>query len=181
MKKKKTSAGFTLMEAVIALSIWMMLSLSVLVIWQYTTDRTTALIERQNAFENARITMDTLLINIQMARSIEVEVWRDYTLRRITLAQINPDGNPHNYSFFFDVSARRTDTWYSMLQIGYFRPSNPNNRQGRNEVSRGIAHIRVEPVNGRRMYITVKTSCENPIVLNGSVDIRYKGLNVVRR
>ncbi|MCL2527684.1 MAG: hypothetical protein FWE42_04615 [Defluviitaleaceae bacterium] len=178
---KKASSGVTLMEAVIGLSMWMILSLSVLFAWQHTSDRTAALLERQSTFENARGAMDFLITNIQMAHTIELEVGQNFTLRRITLSQLNPDEVPHEYSFFFDVNARRTDTWYSQLQLGLFDRAFPNRRIGRNEVASGIALVTVEPVGRRRMNVAITTNCEDAIFLESSVDIRYKNLIVIHR
>jgi len=164
---KKTSSGFSLMEVTIALAIWMILSLSVLLIWQHTTSRAEALLARQNALENARSSMDGLVMNIQMARSINLQVGHDYTLQRIGLTQINPEGRYHEYEFTFNANAGSTDASFRRLMFG-----------ANNEFASGIAMVRIEPIGGRHMHITVTTACEYPIVLEGSVDIRYKTLVV---
>ncbi|MCL2362890.1 MAG: type II secretion system GspH family protein [Defluviitaleaceae bacterium] len=163
--KKKTSRGFSLLEAVIALSIWMILSLSVFFIWQHVSERGTELLAQQNAFENARVALDALISNTEMARTIDLRVGRDSTLQRITLWQRAPDGNVHDFRFDFDVNAHPTnEAHFQRLRFGL------------QEIARGIAQITVQPIDGQRLLITVTTSCDYPIVLEGSVDIRYKNL-----
>ena len=173
MENKKTSIGFTLIEAVIALAIWMILSMSVILIWQYSAQRTQALLERQSAFENARGSMDVLVMNMQMAHSItlSVERWQGnyYILRELTLVEIDPHGSEHSYVFDFDVRRPPTATRFRHLVFG------------NTEFASNIAMIQIQPSNSRRsMNITVKTGCEYPIILEGSVDIRYKHLTISR-
>ena len=170
-RKTKASAGFTLLEAVIALAIWMILSLSVFFTWIYITERTSALMARQNAFENARGSMDALVNNLQMARTIVLEVEGDYILRRLTLTQRDPDGRWHNYIFFFDISAPPGTAKHHRLEFGL-----------NNEFASNIAMVRIQPISGgRHMHITVITDCDYPTVLEGQVDIRFKELTVIRR
>jgi len=172
MKTKKTSKGFTLLEAVIALAIWSILSLSVIFVWQYTAERSSALIARQHAFENARGSMDVIIMNLQMARTIELTVGPNYTLQRLRVngrRLVNNVPQWHNFEFTFNSSARPTDAIYRVLRFG-----------GLNEFTAGIADIRVRPYGGT-MHITVVTACEYPIVLEGSVDIRHKALTFIQR
>ena len=171
MSKKKASKGFTLLEAVIALAIWMVLSLSVVIIWQFSAERSNALIARQSAFENARGSMDALLMNIQMAHTIELNVDRDYNLQRIRLTQQGP---LPNYYFHFNANARPHQYIYRRLVFG--RTGN-----AANYIADGIALVRIEPEFGyeRYIHITIQTACEEyPVVLEGRVDIRYKRLTV---
>jgi len=178
---KKSSKGFTLLEAIIALSIWMLLSVSVIFIWQFTSDRTDALITRQGVFENARGAMDILIMNLQMAQSITLDVEPDYTLRTLTLTQRNPQGQWHEprYRFDFILNPR----WESHQRLNF----------GDNEFARGIAMIRMEPIGNSRMNIRIVTVCKclvppvsledceclvAPVIIEGSVDIRHKVLTV---
>ena len=174
MKKKKTSAGFTLLEAVIALAVWMILSLSVFFVWQYTAERSNALIERQNAFENARMAMDGLIMNIQMAKEIQLLKWPNSDiLRRLTVTQLytSRDGNQriHNYDFTFFINTTPT--------------GNPTRHHrlifGTQEFASNIRTVWIIPINDNQtMHITIETGCEYPIFLEGSVDIRYKRLTI---
>ena len=184
MEKRKTSAGFTLMEAVIALGIWMIISVSVILIWQYTADRTNALLARQSAFENARGAMDILLVNIEMAKSIQLTVGRDYVLRNLTLPSYDAGGAPNDFEFDFDITLPPTAPRFRWLRFG------------NTELASNIAMVRVQPIGGQiaarpgsnfpvvfegmgeRMHVTVITGCEFPIILEGSVDIRYKELTI---
>jgi len=171
----KDSKGFTLLEALIALSIWMVLSLSVVFIWQHTARHSYALIERQSTFENARVTMDMLFINIQFARTIMLRVEGDYILQNIIFI----GDMPVDIELTFNIHAQPGDTWHHRLRLG----RDPHGQ----EFSSNIAMIRVEPLgtpgDWRYMHITIKTGCESPmvpIILEGSVDIRYKNVTVLR-
>ena len=167
MKAKQTT-GFTLIEAVIALAIWIILSTSVLFIWHHASNRTTAILARQNAFENARGAMDVLITNLQMAKSITLYVGPNYVLRELRLPGFNPDGNPHTYIFNFDANLPPTALRFRRLEFG------------RNELASNIAMVRIQPIGGHHMLITIETGCEYPIIIHGSVDIRYKYLTVNR-
>ena len=181
---KKASTGFTLIEALIALAIWMILSISVIFIWQYSAQRTEALIERQSAFENARGAMDVLLMNLQLAHTIRLNVvrWRDEyniwhynILYTLDMDQINPEGNEQRYLFRFRVHLRSTETTFRRLEFGGFQRG--TNIPYVNEFASNIALIQIWPSRNRQhMNITVTTGCEYPITLEGSVDIRYKNL-----
>jgi len=166
--KNKHTKGFSLLEAVIALAIWMVLSLSVFLAWQHVSERSNALLARQNAFENARVSLDSLIVNIEIANSITLEIGRNYTLRQLTLWQRDLNGNARNYNFHFDASLRQS------------APSFQHLRFGNQELASGIAQITIVPINDRRLHITITTGCEYPVILENSVDIRYKTLTVVR-
>jgi len=166
--KPKRKSGFTLIEAVIALAIWMILSVSVLFIWHHASNRTFAVLARQSAFENARGSMDVLITNLQMAKSITLEVCNNYILRELTLPGFDPDGDPHSYVFNFDISLPSTAIRFRRLEFGD------------NELASNIAMVRIQPIGGRHMNITIETGCEFPIIVEGSVDIRYKNLIIIR-
>jgi len=165
--KSKHKSGFTLLEAVIALAVWMVLSVSVLFAWNHISNRTVAVLDRQDAFENARGAMDVLITNLQMAKSITLTVGPDYDLRQLSLPSFNPDNIPHTYVFDFDINLAPTETRFRRLEFG------------QNELASNIAMIRIQPIAGRHMHITIKTGCEFPIIIEGSVDIRYKNLTVI--
>jgi len=169
----KQKAGFTLIEAVIALAIWMILSVSVIFVWQHVSDRSGALMERQSAFENARVAMDALLVNIQMAQSIRLTVvGENYVLRRMIVPGIDAEGEFNDFTFDFDCRLTSTATRFRRLEFGG------------NELASNIAEVRVQPIGERgrerHINITVITGCEHPIKLEGSVDIRHKVLTFGR-
>ena len=189
MVVNKNAKGFTLLEAVIALSIWMILSVSVIFIWQFTSDRTDALIARQGVFENARGAMDVLIMNLQMAQSIRLEVGPDgYVLRRLVLRQRDPQGqwprDRDGYIFTYNHNLTSGSVRRNRLEFGA------------NEFASGIATIRMELISDRRMHIIIVTECKclfipltledcdclyPPVILEGSVDVRYKVLYPIQR
>ena len=189
LSNKKASKGFTLLEAVIALAIWMLLSVSVIFIWQFTSDRTNALIARQGVFENARGAMDVIIMQMQMASSIELWVGTDYTLQWIYLPGYDPEWVMHEFriDFVLDTSSEH----FQRLVFG--RRLTPPNPSWGNEFARGIAMVRMEPVDRSRMDIRIVTVCRctvipvtlddceclvAPVILEGSVCIRHKALTV---
>ena len=161
----KRTAGFTLMEAVIALAVWMVLSVSVFFVWQNVSRHTSAVLERQSALENARVAMDALIINIQMARSIELDVGRNFDLREMRLGSYNADGNVHTFYFHFDCRLSPGDDRFQSMHFGTLG----------NEIASNLRSVEIWHSDERRQLdITITTGCTNPIVLTGSVDIRYK-------
>ena len=171
-KTKKIRAGFTLMEAVIALAIWMLLFSSALVIWHNASRHKEILLERQSYFENARGAMDILLVNMQMARSIDLRVRPgDYVLRSMYLpGYCARSGRPHTFRFYFDIYLWPVSDRFQRLETG----GEDGTLSGRNEVASNIAAVHIRPVAGRYMLVTLKTSCDHQFVLEGSVDIRYR-------
>jgi type II secretory pathway pseudopilin PulG len=179
MKNKK---GFTLLEAVIALALWLVLSAGVFFAWQHSAQSSAMLFERQNAFENARISMDAIIMNFQMARRINLQTDGRDVLQTLTLNQHFRDGSvPRNclggrpwncnethfanYTFSFNANASPTSVRFQRLEFG------------NNEFAENIAEIIIQYVDGR-MEITITTGCDEPIVLEGSVCVRYKCLVV---
>jgi len=165
-KDKQSTKGFTLIELIIALGVWMILSLSVFFIWQYTSSTVVNTITRQNAFENARASMDVLVMNIQLASAISLETDDNNILQRLTLTERNPQGQLHNYVFEFDINAPATALRRYRLIFG------------QNEFADHIGRIYITYIPGRRMDITVQTNCDEPVVLSSSVDVRYKDVVV---
>jgi len=155
--KQNFHKGVTLLELTIALSVWMILSLSVLFVWQYTSRTTLNTLAHQSAFENARVSMDALIMNIQLADTITLNTNSDDILREIILRQPNPQGQLVGYTFAFNADTQRL-------------------LFGGQEFASNIARIYVTYMPGRKMNITVETACEEAIVLHGSVDVRYKNV-----
>jgi len=164
----KRNKGFTLIEAAIALALLAILTASILFIVTHTSNRSVAMLERQNAFENARSAMDMLITNIQMANAIylSVEDFNDYShvLRELRLPSFNTLGQPHTYQFNFNIRFAPNHVRRHRLEFGG------------NELASNIAFVRIQPIAGRHMHITVRTGCNPPINIEGSVDIRYKRL-----
>ena len=165
---KKTTAGFTLMEAVIALAIWMLLFASAFTIWHHASERKEGLLARQSDFENARGAMDILLVNLQMANSIDLRTGPGHMLRSLYLPGYYTGTWNHNrFRFYFDASP--TATRYQQLLTG----GRDGDLTGRNEVASNIAAVRIWPEGGF-MRVIIETSCDHGFVLEGSVDIRYR-------
>jgi len=165
----KQRAGFTLLETIIALAVWAILSVSVISVWHHVSNRTSSVLARQSALENARVAMDALLINIQMSNSITLHVRdSDYMLIWLQVPGLNPQGVLNNFFFDFDHNLTPDATRYRRLEFGG------------NEIARYIAEVIVRPQDRHYIHITVRTGCTPPVVLHGSVDIRGKDLYVRR-
>ena len=163
---KKGDKGYSLLEVTIALALWMILSAGIFLLWRHTATTGAALIARQNAFENARSTMDALIMNIQMSQNITLRTDGNNSLRSLELVERNPVGQLHVYTFEFNVNLPPGDLRFQRLDFGS------------QEFSSNIADIRIIYIEGSRMQITVITGCEEPIVLEGSVDVRFKNISV---
>jgi Tfp pilus assembly protein PilE len=193
-KARKTRGGFTLLEAVIALALWLLLSVSVFFVWQHSARSGEILFARQNAFENARISMDALIMNLQMSERIRV-VNNGGVLRRLDLYQ---RGRTYPYQFHFERVA-------AQLNFGFVQDSDNNSHDFSrgNEFASNIAKIKIEyDCENKIMHIEITTgcvkpkccngrtncttscvlppccvdkiNCGEPIILHGSVDLRYK-------
>ena len=161
---ERKSRGATLLEVAIALAIWFILSAGILFVWVNTTQGSVRLIDHQSAFENARASMDALIINIQLASYIVLVTDSNDILQRLTLTQINQYNRPHNYIFTFNYNLPYTATQFQRLNL-----SGPGN-----ELAGGIHSIVIVNENNTRLRITITTGCDDPIILEGRVDIRFK-------
>jgi prepilin-type N-terminal cleavage/methylation domain-containing protein len=158
--------GFTLLETVIALALWLILSAGIFFVWSYSTHRSAAMIERQSAFENARISFDAIKMNFQMSRIIDLQTNND-VLQSVRMCQPSTASNRncqhggglwHDYRFTFDASRQRL----TFPDAG-------------NEFSSNIAEIKIFP-NDTQMHIKITTACSDtePIVIEGSFCVRHK-------
>jgi type II secretory pathway component PulJ len=164
---KNISKGFTLIEAVTSLALWMILALGLMSIWQYTSRVSTAVIARQDRFENARVAMDPLLVNIQLAEFIRLEIDRDYVLKQMTLRQRNPEGHLHNYIFYFNVNALPGEAKHHRLEFGL-----------NNEFASHIKKVFVRRES--ESYFSVMLETADDYILHGSADVRYKEIIVIQ-
>ena len=147
------SKGLTLIELVIALAIWGVISVGVFFLWHHTSGSTVNALERQSAFERARGAMDAIAMNVQMASHVTLNTGADGRMQSLTIRARNPQGNLHDYIF---------------THVG------DTLRIGGNEFASNIAGVYLVYVTGKRLDIMVVTGCDEPIVLNGSVCVRYK-------
>lgn len=163
---KTPCSGFTLFEAVIALALWLILSLGIFLVWQHSALMGAELLERQSAFENARISMDALIMNFKLSRRITLYTDGNDVLQLLVLNQLNPQGRFKNYTFRFNANASLGTARHHRLDFG------------NNEFASNIAKIQIQYIKESRMQITITTGCPNPIILEGSVDVRYKDVVV---
>ena len=176
--KTKKAGGFTLIEATIALALWLILSLGVFAVWQHSARTSANTLARQNAFENARAAMDIITMNLQMSRTIRLETTTNDTLRRLNMSQRDPDGILRNYDMTFNYNLPPGSLRHNRLEFGLITPGI---QRTTNEMAENIADIRIIYIEGSRMEITITTACEtNPVILEGSVDMRRKTITVVR-
>ena len=163
----KSKAGLTLLEVTIALALWLILSAGVFFAWQYSVRASAAILAGQNAFENARATMDVLIMNIQMSSRIEIYNDENGIMQRLVLYQDDTLFRDEPYEFRFDINA-------GLLVFARQRTIAVG---AHNAFADGIGEIRITYVPGRRIEIFVITACEaprEPIRLWGSTDVRYK-------
>jgi len=154
--------GFTLLEAVIAIALWMVLALGLFFLWQNIAAGSFRLTERQSAFENARIAMDGILTNVQLAKEVNILTFSNNSLRVLTLTQLNPDGILQPYAFRINR---------------HVAENSPNRHRlifNNVEFASGIRMVYITHTEGSHLDIVVETACDPPLVLRGSVDVRYK-------
>lgn len=165
-RKSINKKGHTLLEVTIALGVWLILSLSILVVWRYAATASGNLIAHQNAFENARGAMDAMRMNIQLSDVIYLDTHshggQENVLRRMVMPGPDPLGVLRNYTFSFDITLPSGAVRHNRLEFGD------------NEMASRIALVRIVYIEGHRMNITVITDCAEPIILEGSVCVRYK-------
>jgi hypothetical protein len=178
-KRIPLRGGYTLLEVTIALGVWFVLSMSVLVAWRYAAHASGRLIVRQNAFENARGAMDIMLMHLQLSDIIYLDTHthdsRENILRQMSLPIDPLPGDwdvrlfPPRFTFFFDATLPEDHLRYGRLEL-----SGPGN-----ELARHIALVRVTYIENQRMEIEIITTCEEPLVLEGSVCVKYKEVIVL--
>ena len=176
----KRNKGLTLLEATIALAVFMILSVSIIAVWQHTARSTAYLLARQNAFEQARGSLDVMIMNIQMARNITLTTDTQHNLEVLVLEQrrIRPGSSNEteywNFVFYFNINALP-------IHEGSFQRLRFSGLT--NEFARNIGRVTVTTdryPNPQRIYVTVATACEYPrvpVTVEGSVDIRYKNFS----
>ena len=162
----KSKQGFTLLEAVIALALWLILSAGIFAVWQHSALSSTGMMERQSAFENARIAMDAIKMNLQMSRTIQLQTNANDSLQLLRMNQRDPYGIWENYTFRFLVTAAPTSARFQRLEFGD------------NEFASNIANIEIIYIENR-MEIKITTGCEEPVVIKGSVCVRYKDVIIL--
>jgi len=186
MTNVKKRSGFTLLELVIAIAVWMILTASVIQLFGHTTRETARIIARQDAFENARVAVDSMVVNIQLAEDIElVKDAGNHMLYRLFLWQDNSfvadPTDRHRFAFMFDQYAL-PGPQSSMYQRLAFTGAPPNTQLNTgNALANGLSSVHVEysEENGWiTITVTAGNDLDHPITLTGKVNVRHKVVNV---
>lgn len=148
--------GFTLIELLVVISVFTILLYGVSRLLIHTTEQSARITAQQESLESARIAVDALTVNLQMADEITLHTYADGALRRIYLFQIDSAGLRHRFVFTNNRTANR------LLFSG-------------NELASNINDVRLS-VDGGLMHIAVTAgeALGESITLTGTVDIRYK-------
>jgi len=175
---RKKRGGFTLLELIIALAIWTILTASVIQIVGYTSRSTARIIARQEAFENARVAVDSIVVNLQLADEIELYKDANYMLHRLRTRQDNTftrnGAHRHWFTFMYDQYAWPGSSMYKLLAFA-------DGGTAANALATGITGVWVEHSeenNWMTVTVTAGDNLDIPITLTGKVDVRYKIVEV---
>ena len=163
-------AGFTLIELVMAIAVWMIFMAGATHFIWYTARTSAEIKARQNLLENARVSVDMLTVNLQMTDDIVLTTDHDGMLRFLRVFQIDPRGNDHRYTFRYNRDLPASATRFRRLEMG--------NRGTYNELASYISEVRLIPSENRQLIQIIVTATdenlEESITLESAVDIRYK-------
>ena len=151
--------GFTLLELVVAIGLWMVLLLGASQLMMHTSRTAATIITRQEALEQARAAVDMLTVNVQMADALTLDPPEGGTLRRLSTRQIDHANQPRWFVFNYG------NILYRLQYSNY------------NELASHLSDVRITlSYNRDIMYISVTTAAHlgTPITLTSAVDIRYK-------
>ena len=150
MNHKKSSdlnKGFTLIEAVMSLALFMILSFGVLLLWQHAARSAENAIRTQNALDNLNIAMNGLLANIELSHTIMLRTESQNVLEQLNLWGLDPHGRPHTYMFSFQRRALHSSAGYKSLRLGL------------QQYAYGIELIQIVNQNNKRLDITITSVC----------------------
>jgi len=159
-----------LVEATVALAVWMLLAAGASGILVYIARVSEQTVSAQSSFENARASLDAILVNIQLADNILIETDSSWTLKQLTLTQLDPDSKPHDYIFYFNKDAAQGEAKYHRLEFGL-----------NSEFASQIESVKVVLESEKRISVSVTTDGTRgeSVTLSGSVDARYKDVAAV--
>jgi prepilin-type N-terminal cleavage/methylation domain-containing protein len=163
--------GFTLPEALVALAIWGIVSVGALHLFWYASQHAARVTARQHALENARIAVDALVMNMQLADEITITSNNAGIMRRLYTRQLNPAGRPAMYRFYFDPDRAVGTPRHGRLEFGQDNQTL--------EFASGIQSVRLvlSPDRGQ-VTVTVTAQADIPVTLHGAADVRYKAVTV---
>ena len=158
--------GFSLVEAVVSLALFLLLSLGILLLWQHSARSVANSVRMQNTLDNLAVAMDALVRNIEFSHTLVLYTESDDVLLRLEMTGVNPGGQPHTYVFTFNPDALPHQPMYRSLFFGG------------QQYAYGIYRIRVLSVNDARFDITIVSSCENMLTLRTSANVLHKHVTV---
>lgn len=154
--------GFTLIEALISLSLFMLLSMGLLFLWQHSANTAERAIQKQNALDNLFVAMDAFTTNIQFSHTLELTTDSRDILRQLDMRGYNSQGQAHTFIFTFNQNARPQDAIYKSLFFGG------------QQFAYGIESIRIIHIPKSHFEITIISSRVPGLYIEGSVDVRHK-------
>lgn len=166
------------------LALFMVLSIGVLLLWQYASRSTQNAIRIQNALDNLSIAMDALVSNIEFSHTITLRTNSQHVLSSIHLTGLNPQNRQHTYEFTFNQNAATSSAGYKTLRLGLQR------------YAYGIETIRIVNESNRRLDITITSVClcrtactranldldlcPSRIIITGSANVLHKHVTHIR-
>jgi type II secretory pathway pseudopilin PulG len=157
------------MEAAIALAIGSVLALGAGRVLAYTLDTAGRISQKQEAFEQARAALDTLLVNLSLAETICAEIDPQQIMRSLSCTEYNDDTRGlHDYIFTFDPAADISSAKYHRLEFNH------------NELASHIEQVLLffDPPSILRVEVYTDGINAPPIVLCASADVRYKKVDL---
>ncbi len=170
-QRKYQKAGFTLLETVVALCIFCLISISATAALSYASSASARLAVKGELFENARIAVDFLTVHIQAADTVTLQTSPSGTLQKLTVWEDDDMGAAEQHVFQYHFDAAET-VKYHRLEFGG------------NEVASYIADIYAAADNG---VLTLRVTSDDrlnreggpvaePVVLTAKIPV-YNKLN----
>jgi len=165
--RRRTRSGFTLLEAVICLGLFMLLVAGLSVLLWHAGAESSRLLDRQDATENARAALDILVNNIQMAETVTLlTIGDEGRLNRMYLRQIAPSGAPECYRILLQTAAGPTGPFH--LAVGTTTANTAATR---------LTNVRLRLANEMlHIEVAARTATGEDITLFARVDVRYKAV-----
>jgi len=171
----KSVNGFTLLELVIALGLWAILLSGIVGALWHTSNSATQLANRQNAMENARVALDTLTVNLQMAEEVFLYTAPNGRLHLLRAYQASPDRCPA----IIHENCNPLNCIGGFRRHGFEFRFNPTNSRlnfgGSNELASHLSEVKIVQ-QGDFIHITIITddTFSEPITLYSVVDMRFR-------
>ena len=167
----KKSQGFTLIEIVVALGLWVVLLSGVTGVLWYTAQVSSRLIDNQNTVEHARVALDALVVNLQMAEEIVLNTEPNGSLRLLRTYQASPNRCPavnhENCNPLICIGGQRRHGFEFR-----FRPSTGRLYFGLwNELASNLSDVKLVQ-DGNFMIITIVT--DDSTIFETAVDMRFR-------